>query len=608
MLTLWGGIALAILAAAGQAGAASPPTEANLIAVLSGDSQPEEKAIACKQLAIHGSSNAVAELAKLLSDRQLASWSRIALEAIPGPESAGALRQAAENQHGNLQVGAINSLGVRKDQQSVALLATLLGNQDQQVASAAAVALGAIGGTKATDSLLVGMQSARSNLKSAIAEGLMLCAEGMLQDGLRSEAAQTYRKVRKSQPPKQQMLMAVRGEILALGPQGVPLLLEQLHATDIDQFRLALSTARELPGSEVDQVLAAELRQLNPQRSALVIGVMADRTQGENLAVILRAAQQGPLQVRAAAIQAIAEIGNATCLPVLLEIVTTNEADLAKLAQEAIATLPGEDVDAKVLSLLAGAESRQLPVLLECVGRRRIQSTAVQNYLDHSSQHVRNAALLALGQTIESDHLPLLISHAVSPPHPEDSEPARQALLAASVRMPNREATAAVLSNAFANAGSNETKVALLNVLGQVGGEQALQTLGAAARGDDPALVDAATRLLGKWMTADAAPLLLELASTLPAGKFQVRALRAYVRIARQLPMPEAGRAEMCRHAMKLATRAPEQELVLDVLKRHPSQQALQLANEAANLPGLSDAARKTAESISQSLAEAQKQ
>ena len=47
--------------------------------------EPAEKAIACKQLAIHGSKAAVPELAKLLTDEQLASWSRIALEAIPDP-------------------------------------------------------------------------------------------------------------------------------------------------------------------------------------------------------------------------------------------------------------------------------------------------------------------------------------------------------------------------------------------------------------------------------------------------------------------------------------------------------------------------------------------
>jgi hypothetical protein len=54
-----------------------------------------EKAIACKQLAIHGSADAVPDVAKLLGDERLSSWARIALEAIPDPACDAALREAA---------------------------------------------------------------------------------------------------------------------------------------------------------------------------------------------------------------------------------------------------------------------------------------------------------------------------------------------------------------------------------------------------------------------------------------------------------------------------------------------------------------------------------
>src|SRR5437667_12083016 len=59
--------------------------ERKLIAVLQSDAPAREKAIPCKQLAIYGTKDAVPVLAPLLSDSQLASWARIALEAIPDP-------------------------------------------------------------------------------------------------------------------------------------------------------------------------------------------------------------------------------------------------------------------------------------------------------------------------------------------------------------------------------------------------------------------------------------------------------------------------------------------------------------------------------------------
>ena len=71
-----------------------PPMESKLIAVLTSDAPPQDKAITCKQLAIYGSKAAVPALAALLPDKELASWARIALEAIPGPAADDALRAA----------------------------------------------------------------------------------------------------------------------------------------------------------------------------------------------------------------------------------------------------------------------------------------------------------------------------------------------------------------------------------------------------------------------------------------------------------------------------------------------------------------------------------
>src|SRR5437763_1340864 len=63
-----------------------------LIAILQSDAPPQDKAIPCKQLAIYGDKEAVPALAPLLANKDLASWARIALEAIPGPEADQALR------------------------------------------------------------------------------------------------------------------------------------------------------------------------------------------------------------------------------------------------------------------------------------------------------------------------------------------------------------------------------------------------------------------------------------------------------------------------------------------------------------------------------------
>jgi len=140
--------------------------------------------------------------------------------------------------------------------------------------------------------------------------------------------------------------------------------------------------------------------------------------------------------------------------------------------------------------------------------------------------------------------------------------------------------------------------VMLLDVLGEVGGTKAVATMAAAGRSGEEALEDAATRLLGKWMTADAAPVLIDLATAQPGGKFKTRALRGYIRIARQFVLPDDQRAEMCRKALAAAGEEADRKAVLEILVRYPSAATLAVAEEAAKLPGLEADAKKAADDI----------
>ena len=80
-------------------------------------------------------------------------------------------------------------------------------------------------------------------------------------------------------------------------------------------------------------------------------------------------------------------------------------------------------------------------------------------------------------------------------------------------------------------------------------GKTALKAVTAAASDPDTTLQDAGFRLLGKWMTLDAAPALADLAKSSTDAKYQVRAARAYIRLLRQFPMPIAERARDVPHS-----------------------------------------------------------
>jgi HEAT repeat protein len=545
----------------------SPKKEKDLIAVLNSDAANAKKADACKDLAVYGSEKAVPELGKLLADEQLASWARIALEAIPGPASDEALRKGVDSLKGNLLVGAINSIGVRRDAMATKALAGKLGDQDAAVASAAAVALGRIGNPDAAKSLQSGLTSTSGSVRSAVAEGLVLCAERSLAGGQAAEAVVLYDDVRKAEVPQQRVVEATRGAILARRDAGIPLLIEQLKSDDKKMFRMALGLAREFPGSQVDQAMAAELDHATPEHAALVIGAMADRKQTVVLSALLKSADRGPEPVRLAAVSAMGRAGNESCVAPLVQMALDADAELAQTAKAALIELPGTNVDQDIVARLHGAQGKIYPLLIELVGERRVKAVEeLVTALDNVDNTVRVAALKALGTTIPADKLSILIAQVVSPKHEEDTAEAEHALKTASVRMPDREACAKELAAAMERA-SVPTKIALLKIVGAVGGTEALASIGAAARANDPELQDASSRVLGEWMTADAAPVLLDLSKTAPGEKYRVRALRGYIRIARQFVMSEQQRCEMCQNAMAAATQPAEQKLVLDVLK-----------------------------------------
>jgi hypothetical protein len=256
-------------------------------------------------------------------------------------------------------------------------------------------------------------------------------------------------------------------------------------------------------------------------------------------------------------------------------------------------------VDADLVRRLAQAKDADRLALIELVGLRRIDALPpLLKAVDDADAQVRAAALVALGEVARLDNVQVLIERVLNPPHAEDGPVALKALQSACIRMPEREACAEKLAMALAEAPAG-AKEAILKTLASMGGPKALQTVGAAANSADAQMQDAATRLLGSWMTVDAGPVLLELA-TAPDSPYKIRALRGYIRLVRQFLMPDAQRVAMSRQAWKAAQRDAERKLVLQVIKRYPSAPMLQLAIEATNNPTLKEEATAVALAVAQ--------
>jgi HEAT repeat protein len=196
--------------------AARKDLENRLAAVLKADVSRDAKDFACRKLMIIGTAASVPTLASLLSDKDLAHMARFALERIPAPEAAQALRDALPKLNGSLRIGAISSLGVRRDAESVAPLAKLLSDSDPAVVRAAAFALGDIRTSNAAK-VLSDAKSASTDVKPAITDASLFCAEGLLADGKKAEALAMFKAYVGEDHPKHVRLAATKGMLACAG-------------------------------------------------------------------------------------------------------------------------------------------------------------------------------------------------------------------------------------------------------------------------------------------------------------------------------------------------------------------------------------------------------
>jgi HEAT repeat protein len=571
---------------------AQPPTKQQvkqLVAVLKSDASQKEKSDACRELARIGTKDAVAPLAALLPDEKLSHMARYGLETIPDPAVDRALRAAAGKLQGRPLVGVIGSLGVRRDTQAIPILTRLLHVPDNEVVQAAARSLGSIGSPAAAQALLDASPGVSAANQLAFCEGLLRCAETAVAKGDRKEALGIYDRLREVPAPQQVRTAALRGAILARQQAGLPLLALALHSDDFTLVCAAVRTAQEMPGGQVTRLLADELPTLAADRQIVVIQALAKRADAPPQAVARWAGRCCEQPVRLTAIRALAEIGNPSALPVLVELLGDADPKVAQAAEESLAGLPGKEVDDAIMKMLSNGPDARRITAMDLIVRRRMTSAipALFDAAGGADANIRIVAVKKLGELAGPPGLPGLLDLLAKAAGPEELEATEQALSAVSLKAANPAGCVGLVQGRLAQSPPAQ-KCALLRVLGAVGGTNALPPVRAAVNDPNVEVRTAAIRTLSSWSTTDAAPDLLELAKTASNPSDKMLCLRGYLALAGHADLPKGERLEMCRQAAPLAQKDDEKKLLLAALGGIVSAQALDLIK-----PYLDDPATK---------------
>jgi HEAT repeat protein len=185
-----------------------------LIKILTDASSSEfQKAKACQRIGELGPREAVPALSALLSNERLNTYARYGLEPIADPSADDALRAGLSTLKGNLLIGAINSIGKRRDAKAGPALAKMIYDADGDVARAAAEALGHIGGVSSMQELRAALVKTKGMTRMNVADASLVCAERLLAEGKRAQALELYASLSAPDMPKSARLAAMHGII-----------------------------------------------------------------------------------------------------------------------------------------------------------------------------------------------------------------------------------------------------------------------------------------------------------------------------------------------------------------------------------------------------------
>jgi HEAT repeat protein len=523
-LRLLGGILLSVAAAVQVpcnvfAANADPQKTRELITVLQSNAGLHERARACQQLAILGTTEAIPPLAALLTDERLGHYARDALQVMPDPAAGDALREALGQLEGTLLIGVVNSLGLRRDTKAIAALSKLAVDRSSVAAPAALLALGRIGTPEALRLVQQGLTAGSAEVRAAAAEACLLVADQNLDQGRRDAAITLYDSVRKAAPEGQLRVTATHGAIVARQGGGLALLIEHLHSPDVAMRNVALRAIRELPGPLVTPAIVSELANANPPLQALIIAALVERGDRGALAAIEAKAAADDEEVRVAALNALGRIGASSSVPILLKAVIAGRTPAAAGAAVAsLGRIAAPDTDAAILAALPPAPPAVRSRLIAVLGDRKAESAIpelIRLAQDGNAEIVRTA-FRALTLIARPGDLPALVRLSVSTSDDATRTLADRAVVTTSMKVlePARRADAVLA--AFRQADDANTRAALLRPLGAV-----VRSMSAtfdpfiAVRSalDDPAPVlrDAAIRCLADWPDATPSTTLLEL-------------------------------------------------------------------------------------------------
>ncbi|MDZ4859867.1 MAG: ThuA domain-containing protein [Candidatus Hydrogenedentes bacterium] len=538
--------------------------ERRLLAVLESNPTPDARRLVVALLRLCATDEAVPKFAALLASPDTANEARYVLERLDTPAAAAALRAALPLSEGLARIGIINSLGERRDKESLMLIAPFARHDDSALAEAAQTALGKIGGADAEKALLSALAVATSESSPTLIAACVGAALSREARGERAAAAELYTHMLELAPSVRCQVAALQGLATTDSARATPRIIDALKSPEATVQAGAATAARSLPGEAASESLADALAELSAPAQILLINALEDRGEPVALDAVNAAVQHADPAVVRAAVAALGALGNASSVALLGNLAAKADDDLAPIARASLARLRGVDVDNSIVAALAPADSSVRRELVRTLGARNARAavSALLGSANDPDETVRAELYTTLAKLASPDQLQPIIGMLAA----EQSDAARVEAEKAVIALLDRSANP-VESAAIALAVLPEVKqgipgyCSMLRVLGKINDPTTLDALRAATDLKNPEVRATAVRALAEWETNASITDLLELARTTEEAPLRDIALRGYLRMI-EMPQNDGDLPEQYGAALIAARTGDERKVV----------------------------------------------
>lgn len=441
-------------------------------------------------------------LAELLNDADpvIVEAVYLAAQNIPSPQlDQGIVAGLMMAPSDEMRVAMINALGFRRVTGAVSALRPLLTHANEEVAEAAAAALGNIGTADAATALVEAYRAAGGARALALADAALDAADRLRETGQIDAARPVYTALNAPTAGAGLRMAATRGLALSGGEAGVNAVLTWLRSDNPRDQAFGAGLVADVPGADATRAFAGQLDDLPDSGKLALVRALGQRGDAAARHAIEPLARAGDETLRLAALESLGQLGDARSLPLLLEL-SDGEGPVAEAAYRSLLRLHGGNVDDQLFDRLRAATGAEAQRLAEALVARRTPGSG-QRLLQIAEQHptaeVRAAALRGLSRAADPALYPQVVNRlaaAQTDPEREAALEAARSLMAEVAPEGRAEPVLGALGTAAA-----ANRLLVLRLLAQTGSPAALTELQRALTGDDRAARLAVLQGLRDW-------------------------------------------------------------------------------------------------------------